>query len=275
MPLFSPSPQNISVSKGFMTFQRTGLDTGPVHLGNATKVTYTADAPVLPHFTEMAGLKIQDNAVITQVGGTFEATLEERTPYNLGLYFLGSPLYDAPDAADVPIYSIQQPIQGELFFYATNIVGPRWYFHLTNVLLAPKGGFEFISDGWSNLPMMGFHLADSSGGFGNNSLQPPVSAIAPQNVILPFIAGPLHIGDIPTFAQVGETLTCYAGQWIAAVTYAFQWYKSPSTLIGGATGNTYIPQAGDAGSTIYCKVTATNANGSAVAQSLPTNTVHA
>ena len=272
--ILSPSPQNISVLKGFLLFQRTGLDASPVHLGNATKISYTADAPVLPHFTEMAGIKIQDNAVITQVGGTIEATLEEQTAYNTGLYFLGSPEYNDPDAADVPIYSIQQPIQGQLWLYGTNIVGPRWYFHLTNVLLAPKGAFDMISDGWASIPLAGYHLADSNGTFGTRSLQPPVQSIVPQNIVPPFIQGPLFIGDNPPYAAVGETLTIYPGQGIAAVYYSFQWWDSTSGVINGATSNQYVPQVANEGHTLYCVVTGVNSNGSAATNSGVTLPVH-
>ena len=274
--IISPNPQNIAVSKGFILFQRQGLDPEPVHLGNATKITYTADAPVLPHYTEMAGIKIQDNAVITQVGGTIEATLEEATGYNMGLYFLGSPEYNDPDAVDVQIYSIQAPIQGKLWFYATNIVGPRWYIYLSNCLLAPKGGHELISDGWQNMPLNGYHIADSNLTFGTRSLQPPISAITPQNVLIPFIEGPLFIGDATTatFAQVGEVLTAYPGQWIGAVNYTFQWYNSSSGILTGQTNNTYTPQVSDEGDTLYVVIAGINPNGTRTAQSLVTQPVH-
>ena len=266
--IFSPSPQNISVLKGFLLFQRQGLDPTPVHLGNATKITYTADAPVLPHFTEMAGIKIQDNAVITQVGGTIEATLEEQTAYNTGLYFLGSPEYNDPDAADIPIYSIQSPIQGQLWLYGTNIVGPRWYFYLSNVLLAPKGGFDMISDGWASIPLAGYHLADANGTFGTRSLQPPVQNITPENIIAPFIqntATAEYIGNIPTYAAVGQQLLASSGQWIAAVQYSVQWYDSTSGIIAGATSNYYTPTVANEGHTLYATFVGINSNGSSAA----------
>jgi hypothetical protein len=58
---------------------------------------------------------------------------------------------------------------------------------------------------------------------------------------------------------VGETLTSTDGTWTgtATITYSYQW-----TLDGvnvGTNANTYVIPAGDAGRSIYCNVTATNA----------------
>jgi hypothetical protein len=81
---------------------------------------------------------------------------------------------------------------------------------------------------------------------------PPVNSVAPS------------ISGIQT---AGQTLTVSNGAWSQPVTsYAFQW-KRNGTDIAGATAQTYVLQAGDAGQAISCTVTATNSAGSGSATS--------
>jgi hypothetical protein len=85
---------------------------------------------------------------------------------------------------------------------------------------------------------------------------------APSNVDVPNLSGN---------GAVGETLTCTMGNWHGEPTgYAYDW-KSDGTAISGASGNTYVVAAGDAGKSITCVVTATNAAGSTEAP--PSNAV--
>ena len=88
------------------------------------------------------------------------------------------------------------------------------------------------------------------------------AAGAPSNVDVPNLSGN---------GAVGETLTCTMGNWQGEPTgYAYDW-KSDGTAIGGASGNTYVVAADDAGKSITCVVTATNAGGSTEAS--PSNAV--
>lgn len=82
----------------------------------------------------------------------------------------------------------------------------------------------------------------------------PGPAAPPVNTSVPAITG------TPT---VGSTITCTMGIWENEPTsYAYQWRKLPFANIAGATSASYVVQAGDVGSDIYCNVTATNALGS-------------
>jgi hypothetical protein len=83
----------------------------------------------------------------------------------------------------------------------------------------------------------------------------------PANVSAPTITGT---------AQVGSTLTAHDGSWsgVPAPGFTVQWETCDSAgancaNIGGQTGATYTPVAGDVGKTIRVKVTASNTNGSA------------
>lgn len=67
---------------------------------------------------------------------------------------------------------------------------------------------------------------------------------------------------------VGEELSCTTGTWLAvpAAAYAYQW-KRDGASINGATASAYTLIGADSGTIVRCDVTATNAIGSATAQS--------
>ena len=89
----------------------------------------------------------------------------------------------------------------------------------------------------------------------------------PVNTVLPAVSGT---------AQVGQTLSTTNGTWTNSPTgFTYQWQAcSPGcSNISAATGQTYMPVAGDVGKTIQAVVTATNNNGSTPATSNQTAAV--
>lgn len=85
-----------------------------------------------------------------------------------------------------------------------------------------------------------------------------VNTVAPTNSVAPVISGtPL----------VGEILTTTTGTWsgIPTPTYSYQWKRGVTNI--GTNATTYTLVAADAGQSITCVVTATNAGGSANATS--------
>ena len=77
-------------------------------------------------------------------------------------------------------------------------------------------------------------------------LQPPENTVAP---------------DVTGTNTVGSTLTCSTGTWTNSPSaYAYQWFQNNTPLIG-ETLNTHVITAGDAGSELVCRVTATNVAG--------------
>jgi hypothetical protein len=74
---------------------------------------------------------------------------------------------------------------------------------------------------------------------------------APVNTVAPAVTGT---------ATVGSTLTTTNGTWLGspAPTFTYQWFRSPSTSIGGATSSSYVLVIGDRGFGIFCRVKATN-----------------
>jgi hypothetical protein len=269
--IISPNPRNYQIGKGFAIFTpEGGIAT---HLGNMPKFVYSPAVTVLPHFSSMAGTSVQDFSVITREGGSIAADLEEMTAFNLSLFFLGTINSTNPSAVTVGIYDQLQQIAGRLQFYATNNVGPRWQMDYTKVLVSPTGQFNPISEGYNAMTVTMTHVIDDNGLFGSMTLQPDVKTVAPQNVLLPFIDGPLFLGDEPAFAQVGEVMTANVGQWIGAQGFTFQWKKA-GVPIAGAISKTYIPVSGDAAAILTVTITGTNGIGSTVATSGPTLAVH-
>lgn len=91
--------------------------------------------------------------------------------------------------------------------------------------------------------------------------QPP-QPITPANVIAPIVTGS---------GSVGATLSCGTGSWQNAPTgFTYQWKKiqGGSTIIfTGQTSSTYVPPSTERGHDVFCTVTASNAAGSASADS--------
>lgn len=76
-----------------------------------------------------------------------------------------------------------------------------------------------------------------------------VNELAPRNTVAPVASGT---------GTVGQTLSVTTGTWTAggSITYAYQWLRG-GVVIAGANANTYLLVAGDSGTTVSCRVTAT------------------
>lgn len=84
------------------------------------------------------------------------------------------------------------------------------------------------------------------------------AVVAPVNSAAPVISGT---------ATTGQTLSATTGTWSNSPTsYAYQWLRAGAS-ISGATAATYVLVTADEGTAITCRVTATNAGGSASATS--------
>lgn len=87
----------------------------------------------------------------------------------------------------------------------------------------------------------------------------PAVPVAPVNIALPAVTGT---------RAVGQTLTATSGSWdgTGPITFAYQWLRG-GAAIAGATVAPYDQVAADAGAVLSCRVTATNAVGTANAVS--------
>jgi hypothetical protein len=88
--------------------------------------------------------------------------------------------------------------------------------------------------------------------------------VAPLPATIPPSVSTFGGPSISGTANVGQLLTCSNGTWSGSPTFAYQWFRN-GVAIGGATVSTYTTVGADKGTAIQCRVTGTNAGGSAVA----------
>jgi hypothetical protein len=104
-------------------------------------------------------------------------------------------------------------------------------------------------------------------GIASAAVAQAAAAAVPVNTAPPTISGT---------AMVGQTLTASNGTWSNSPTsFAYQWLRcngggNSCVSVANGTQQTYTLVGADAGHTVRVKVTATNADGSASAQSAPT-----
>lgn len=273
----SPDVNNIAVGKGFILFKPSD-QVNFFHVGNVPTFSFTPKVVVLDHYTAMAGSRIKDLTIITEKSGEVKMDLEELTAQNLAMMVMGDVGVDAstPPNPQVQIFSRSSFI-GELKFFATNEVGPRWYVDLLSVNLTPSGDFSPIVENAFVKMVCSGSVQAVDGVFGTMTLMPPVNSIAPTNVLLPTITGMTSV--TPGAPKVGDVLTATIGGWTGAHTYTYVWQAVTGTtgpwvaITPPQTGKTYTVVSGDIGKSFKVQVTGVNSIGSTVA--LSTNTLEA
>jgi hypothetical protein len=118
----------------------------------------------------------------------------------------------------------------------------------------------------------------------SNAVGSSSAASAPRAVVSATEELPVNTAPpaITGTAVAGTTLTAEPGLWSGTepAAFAYRWRRcgdggTSCGDIAGATSQAYTPVAGDVGSSLRVAVTATNAAGSATAESAPTSTVTA
>jgi hypothetical protein len=248
--LLSPDTGNLLIGKGFILFQPDG-NVDFYHLGNCPSLTITPKTVQLDHFSSMEGTKLKDLTVVTEKSMEVKVQMEEFTANNIATLMLGDIDDSDPDAPVINMFT-RASLTGHLKFYAANDVGPRWYIDIPSITFNPSGDFAPISDAFASMEITG--TVNSVGGvWGTITLAPAVDAVAPENLIEPFISGsPI----------VGFTLTASVGGWVGADSFTYLWKAAGGAAAATATNKTYIPAAGDVGKTMTVDVTATNNAGS-------------
>lgn len=255
--ILSPSTDNLLVGKGFLIFRPVGEDDF-FHLGNVPSFEFTPTVELLDHFSSMAGTKERDLRIVTQKLATLKIVMEEFTKRNLGLMLMGDVDDTDPDNIVIDVFSTTA-LTGELRFYATNDVGPRWRFFLNKVQFTPGGSFSPISDGINSMTVTGDVYA-VDGDWGKAYL---VKATIPVNITLPFIVGTVAEDEIVTVSN---------GGWLDADSFTYQW-KSGGVDISDATEKTFTITAAEVGDPLTCVVTGHNESGTAAATSVATEDV--
>jgi hypothetical protein len=272
----SPDVSNLAVGKGFILFKPTDQSSF-FHVGNVPTFSFTPKVVVLDHFTAMAGSRIKDLTIITEKSGEVKMDLEELTAQNLAMLVMGDVGNDGgtPPNPQVQIFS-RSSFVGELKFYATNEVGPRWYVDLLSVNLVPSGDFSPIIENAFVKMVVSGSVQAVNGAFGTMTLMPPINSIAPTNVLLPSITGMASV-TVPGAPKVGDVLTANIGGWTGAHTFTYAWQSVTGTtgpwvpISPPQTGSTYTVVSGDIGKSFKVIVTAVNSIGTTPATT--TNTL--
>jgi hypothetical protein len=254
--ILSPDVKNLAVGKGFILFKpEDALDF--YHVGNVPTFTFTPKITTLDHFSAMEGTQLKDLSITLEKSGEVKMDMEELTAQNLAMLVLGDVTLDVDGNPTVNIFS-RDSLSGELKYYATNEVGPRWYVDLLSVKFNPSGDFSPIGTTFAKLPVTGTVQA-VGGVFGTMTLKPPVSTVIPENVMPPFVTGGTGTAGAP---KVGDVLTANTGGWIGVASYGYLW-KVGGTTPGGTPVNTktYTVVTGDATKTATVTVTGTNSIG--------------
>ena len=154
MPAYqSPDVRNLVVGKANVYFKREG-DTERRHIGNVTAFGAEPTIETLEHFSSMAGVRTRDRVVTLTRSATLTMTLEEWTPENLAIAFLGEVDTDS-DGNTVVLGLTQDLIRGELSAEMSNDVGPRYNFEFGSVALRPAGSVGIISEEWAEIEIEG------------------------------------------------------------------------------------------------------------------------
>jgi len=161
----SPNVDNYWIGKGIIKFQPDG-STGYVALGNAPEVEYTPAVDVLDHFSSMAGVRSKDRKVVREKSANIRIVLEEMTPDNLGLAFMGTvtdPTAPATEPYTIDIFSLSE-IKGALRYVGQNDIGPRIQVDLPNVSIIPTSSINLISEEWASMEITAEVLIDGTTG---------------------------------------------------------------------------------------------------------------
>lgn len=168
--LSSPDIGNLYVGKGIVSFMLEGTDEWR-DVGEVREAELTLEIEELEHFTQRAGTRSKDLTVVLEKSGSVRFIMEEFTPENLKLYFIGGTIDE--NAQGGPIFDIMagDSLSGKWRFVGTNDVGPNYTIVLDNVRIRPEGSINLISEEWGGVEVTAeMLLSQETGKFGTVQL---------------------------------------------------------------------------------------------------------
>jgi hypothetical protein len=160
----SPSVLNYFIGTGILSFDAG--QTGTYRdLGNAPSFQMKPTLTKIEHNSSRDGSRSVDRTLIT--GQKIEVTieLEEITPANLALAFLGSASENTAGQTAIEIFT-QSSVSGRLKLVGTNNVGTRFEVILNNVEFTPDAEFDWISEEITSITLAGIATNTVGGSFG-------------------------------------------------------------------------------------------------------------
>lgn len=152
--LASPDTGNLYVGKGICSFLKTGSGSEFRDLGEVPECELTLNIETLDHFTSRSGIRSKDLIVVLERSGTIRWVMEEWTPENLALWFMGNVDLDDPDGPSVDILDVDA-ITGKFNFHGTNSVGPRYDVKVYNMRITPTGSINLITEEFGGVEVTG------------------------------------------------------------------------------------------------------------------------
>jgi hypothetical protein len=148
----SPSPLNYYQGSGNLYWTPDGGVER--HVGNATKFEVGIEITTVEHNERMTASRAVDRTFITATKANWSATLEEITPENLALAFLGSVTTNS-DSNKVMSALATTALRGALRFVGTNDVGSKFEVNVANAQITPSGSFDFLGENLGALELEG------------------------------------------------------------------------------------------------------------------------
>jgi hypothetical protein len=159
----SPSILNYFIGTGILSWQAGGAGAFR-DLGNAPSFRMKPTLTKIEHNSSRDGSRSVDRTLIS--GQKIEVTieLEEITPANLAMAFLGEQSQNSAGQTVVSLFT-QSSVQGKLRFVGTNNVGTRYEVELTSVEFTPDSEFDWISEEITSITLVGI-ATNVTGSFG-------------------------------------------------------------------------------------------------------------
>lgn len=142
--LTSPDTGNLYVGKGICSFMKDGLNEFR-DLGEVPECELNLEIEVLEHFTSRSGVRSKDLIVVLERSGTIRWVMEEWTPENLAIFFMGNVDLDDPNGPTIDILD-EDAVTGQFQFHGTNQVGPRYDVFAHNMRITPTSSINLINE---------------------------------------------------------------------------------------------------------------------------------
>lgn len=158
-----PSAKNYQIPTGVVSFREEG-ESAWRDLGNVPKVTLKPNLETKEHKSSRDGARSTDRIFVTSKDIDVTLSLEEITPENLRLFWLGTQTTNSDAQEVIDIFTVNS-IKGALKFVGTNEVGSTYEVMLEQVEFLPSDSMELISDDLISLPLTG-KASKVAGSFG-------------------------------------------------------------------------------------------------------------
>lgn len=163
----SPNPLNYMIGKGVLKWKGAD-DLSYRDLGNAPEFELMPKITRLDHYSSRLGINFKDRSVVRQKEMACRFILEEWTPENLAMFFMGSfsPPSDPDPYSIVDLMNVDEVI-GSVRLVGTNDIGTKIQVNIPALNLGPTAGIQFIGDAWGRMEITGEVTGDpETGQFG-------------------------------------------------------------------------------------------------------------